>query len=772
MSKPEEDTAPRIATSRPDTDLWPEFVVPWNDTCESATDMSFLLHKPAGGDGFIQARDGHFFLPSGERWKIWGQNITLAVPCPPVEAAAQIARRMAKFGINCLRLHHIDHRWPEGILMRHSTGTAAPIGRDMGVPWDGRGETTRVLDPEAMARMDWFIHQCKLQGIYIDFNLNVSRIFTTADGVNDAELLGFAKGVTYFNGRIIELQKEYARELLGHVNPFTGTRYADEPAIALVEILNENSLLASWHRGMLRGKAALGETWGDIPPYYGNELRARWNEHLLALYGGREALLKAWNGDLNADEDPRAGSVRRLEPEEFASADAKRFADETAFYQGVEQAFFKDMNRYLREELGVKQIVVGTSDCFQQFSGLPMLEDHALLDAVDGHAYWQGYWETPDLRRNRRPAREWYSDWYIENTPMIEKPDYSLPALLSRSMVKDKPYIVSEINHHFPGDFNAECFPVNTAYALLQDWDGIFWFGYAGGDWEGVFDFDPSLEKPMQLVMTQAICRFEWMCNDPMKMTQSAACALMFLRGDISAAKEMVERGYPRDFVLDSVRMHPGTSGKRQPYPYSIPYLPGRLGLVHRTAIGDFHARQVYPGPGEIGLPTGSVIESDTGELAWNDEPGKSSVCFESPRHRGVVMHRGIAGPRTMRVELEVPFAALQLVSLEDNPIAEAERLLLVAASRVANTGMKWADNGLCSVADRWGGPPTRIEAVSATITLSGLGTAMILHLTPLDGCGRPAGEKHGFPIIAGTAVFHLGDSGTAWYLVELKERS
>jgi len=38
---------------------------------------------------------------------------------------------------------------------------------------------------------------------------------------------------------MIELQKKYARDLLTHVNPYTKTAYTDEPAIALVEISNE-----------------------------------------------------------------------------------------------------------------------------------------------------------------------------------------------------------------------------------------------------------------------------------------------------------------------------------------------------------------------------------------------------------------------------------------------------------------------------------------------------------------------------------------------------
>ncbi|MBC7237959.1 MAG: hypothetical protein H5T69_19115, partial [Chloroflexi bacterium] len=213
-------------------DNWPAFPVPWDDNLPGPTDMSWLLHKPAGAKGFIRVVDGHLATGDGQRWRIWGQNITGKSPLPPMHMAETIARRLAKFGLNCIRLHHCDHRWPDGILIRRSDGQPAPGIIVNGVA--GRDEeSTRALDPEAMARLDWFIACCKKHGVYIDLNLNVSRPFSKADGVKQVEWIGFGKGMTYFDERLIQLQKEYAQQLLEHVNPFTGLRYADEPAIAI-----------------------------------------------------------------------------------------------------------------------------------------------------------------------------------------------------------------------------------------------------------------------------------------------------------------------------------------------------------------------------------------------------------------------------------------------------------------------------------------------------------------------------------------------------------
>src|SRR5690606_30852119 len=103
-----------------------------------------------------------------------------------------------------------------------------------------------------------------------NLNLHVGRRYKPGDGVRDAELLGLTKAVTYFDERIVELQKEHARALLTHVNPYTGKAYRDEPAVALVELLNENSLVEAWAQGRLLGQQTTPttETWHDIPPSY------------------------------------------------------------------------------------------------------------------------------------------------------------------------------------------------------------------------------------------------------------------------------------------------------------------------------------------------------------------------------------------------------------------------------------------------------------------------------------------------------------------------
>lgn len=729
----------------PNTDNWPEYIVPWDDTTESPVDVSRLLHKPAGSKGFIRNIDGHLATGDGERWRMWALNVCTDNPLPPMEYAPIVARRLAKYAVNCVRLHAIDHRWPKGIIMRRSDGQQST--------WNSGPDpdTTRALDPEGLARLDWFVYCCKNEGIYVDLNLNVARRFTDADGVVDAEQVRWGKALTYFDERLIALQKEYARQLLDHVNPFTGVRYADEPAVCLVEIVNENSLLEFWVGGYLtRGEAESRHGhWYPVAPYYVDKLDRLWNDWLARRYPDRAALSAAWGGDLREYEDPLRGSVQRLHITDFATANAQRFRDEALFYTEIERDFFIDMREFLRGELGVQQLILGTSDHNQNWSALPMLQANAVLDVMDGHFYWQ----HPQRPAVRKPGED---EWTIVNTPMVDQPDASVAAAVSRSRVKGLPYILSEVNEPFPNDYGAEFLPILAAYALLQDWDGIV-----------IYDFDGTWGAPYwqnEQWRDASILTFFEVSRDPVKWTQMASVGLMFLRGDIQAARQVVERHMPQEWVLESLR-----APVDRTRPYWMSHLPGRLALVHRTEIASFTADALSPAPGEIELPTESIV-SDTGELTWEAVPEDGRVLMDAPRHQVIIGRAGSRATSNLRVDLTTPFAAVELTSLDDRPIADSDEMLLVAVARSANTGMRWTDETRTSCQNdggSWGHAPTRLEPVTARISLQGLNGATRVALQPLDARGLPQGEPITFEQQGDTFALALPSTPTTpWFLV------
>ncbi len=245
------------------------FTIPWDDAAPSVANVSAWNETPAGKHGFISVRDGHFVDGAGKRIRFFGTNLCFAADFPPHEVAEKVAKRMAKFGINIVRFHHMDNQYfPSGI-------------------WDKAYPDKQHLSPEALDRLDYLISQLKQNGIYADLNLHVSRTLGEADGIQEAAAMPqMDKGVDNFHPRMIELQKQYARDLLTHVNAYTHNRYADEPAVAMIEINNENSLVSSWASGEID---RLPKTLQDL-------LDRRWNEWLKAKYGTTEGLRKAWAG--------------------------------------------------------------------------------------------------------------------------------------------------------------------------------------------------------------------------------------------------------------------------------------------------------------------------------------------------------------------------------------------------------------------------------------------------------------------------------------------
>jgi hypothetical protein len=659
---------------------------------QSPADVSLLLDAPAGKDGFIRIRNGHFVKPNGQRIRFWGVHLTDwsrgSVELPPKEDIPMYASTLARHGVNMVRLHFLDLDAPRGII-------------------DSKRNDSRGFDAGQLDRLDYLISELKRRGIYCDLNLNVGRSYKEGDGVADYARIRWGKGLVLFDQRLIELQKEYARNLLTHVNPYTRTEYRNEPAIAIVEILNEN---------------ALGIGFNAITPFYEKELTDLYNGWLRRKLTPEQLQKLRAAAGVSGDQP-----VPRLKGPEVRTAPKDRYNIEIAFFTEMEDNFYQDMSAYLKKTLGVKAPVTATADHSHNSSSYPMLLSTTKLDIVDGHVYWQhpGARETP--------------------SPMVNDPAWSTVVQLSRTAVAGKPYTVSEINHPFPNPWAAEGIPIISAYASFQDWDAVILYTFEpkkDPDWK------PYMGDPFDISL------------DPVKMPQLAAGALLFLRGDVRAARRTVGRTYTREQALDSLRL---PASER---PYFTPGFPPYLPLVHGSRIRSFDG----PPTGKFYLPPASPIVSDTGELAWYTSPEKTGlVTVDAERTQalvGFVRQNGKA-VRNLAADIGNTFASVVLSSLDGRPLARAGRMLLVAGARSANTGMKWDEKHLAAV--NTGGPPSLIEPVTGTVTLRNLQGARAVSATALDGAGRPLGA----PIEANKAaagwVLPIGQPVTTWYVVTVR---
>ncbi|MBN2309605.1 MAG: PKD domain-containing protein [Candidatus Hydrogenedentes bacterium] len=725
------DTEEKEAFSRIRRTSFP-FTIPTLDALPNATHVGMrVLEAPAGSHGFCRVVDGRFEFEDGHRFRGWGTSVTFEGAWPDHATAPLVAARLAKLGYNLIRFHHID-------------STQALF---KGQP------DTRHFNAEVLDRMDYFINQLKVRGLYCNLNLHVSRTFTDADGIpaGDESPAG-GKLITLFHPDVIALEKEHATNLLTHVNPYTGLSYVDDPAVALIEITNENFLWNAWFLGGLNVPAPRDPE--ALPQYYIDYLNADFNAWLLAKYGSRAALESAWAGSgygLLAGEDPATGTVARLTVYEAFVFTAQRLGDLVRYYQGLESDFFAEMTRFLHEDLGVCVPVLGS----QIYVGMPGLLAQSQADYTDSHGYWdhpfyEGNVYSPTTRF-QAALNSWVADPTYRTGP---GQIFNAGPIMAYSMsrIEGKPMTVSEWLAPAFQPYAYELPLLVSAYAGFHDWDAMYSYAFAQNDAEYV---PGPLESVWQIA------------NNPGHQVLTTMAALAFLRADVAAAPERISIHYSDADVfgdlLSKIPLYDSFFwwGKAVPLwaPYVVP--------MQR----DLSAGGADSGPLELlqAADTG-VYTSTTGELVWDVHvEGDEHVAVNSPRFQAIVGH--IEGRTGLLDNLDVDgasSASVGLVSLDGEPIASCRSALIVAVAGQTAQGEELA------YADGWltwtpGVPPMDLDAVAATVTLRGLSRPGGVRLYPLaeNGTRMPA-----MPIrVNGASVeFDLGVCPTPWYEMDVVE--
>ena len=815
-------------------DLFP-FPMAWDDTGGATiTDLSAWNARPAGAKGFVTVAGGHL-LAGGERLRLFGVNVTFGANAPSHADADIVARRMARFGINVVRLHHMDtHEAPNGLL-----------------------EKDRVsFNPDYLDRLDYFIAALKKAGNYVDVNLHVGRAYPGMPPSPGAD--NYFKGIDLFYAPMIALQKQYARDLLKHRNPYTGTTYADEPAVAIVEINNENGLFFEWGAGHLDGMsdpyradltqkwnswlkqryhsdAALKAAWGAKEEPLGAELfTSGWDLQTIATAKGKLSRTpsgvaldltakgeESWHAQLHqtklhlvadhpytltltlradhpmslaiqamqnhapwkwlwqdnvkvgtewkkvsftfiptaSDSDARLtlgglgfetgrleiaeaslkpGGSAGLKPGEnldrgtvAISEYSSRFSrtpaaqrDWLTFLWETEVSYWREMNRFLKADLGVKPPIVGTQT---NFSPAPI---QAALDVVDGHAYWQ----HPHF-----PGRPWDPEnWLIKNVPMAGIDGGGTVSELALRRAPGKPFIVTEYNNPAPSDFQGETMPLAAAYGAFQDWDGLFLFDFGGWDnnWH-----------------TDHIDSFFDSRSNPVKLASLIASAALLRRGDVRAATPLQGAMPDRDSWIEALRQSPFPPGSE------------RLGTEKNASFARAVGAVTDPRPVPP-LP----VKSETGELSWGLEGGKT-VVIDAARSKALIGARLGQSYDAHGVGLELTEArgdwgVLTATVVQGKDFASPGRILITTLGQEENTDQQWKDAKHSSVGRHWGHAPVLVEGLGARITLPV--AANRVSAWALDDRGH---RKAALPV-SGTAkaeIYCAEGYRTLWYEIEIK---
>ena len=112
--------------------------------------------------------------------------------------------------------------------------------------WENTDHKGNLIENEHLDALGYLVSEAKSRGIYMLLSPIVTYSSQWPDSMNGPKAPGFSthfeKSELGTNEEAIEAQCNYLRQLLDHVNPYTGLALKDEPAILFIEMINE-----PWH---------------------------------------------------------------------------------------------------------------------------------------------------------------------------------------------------------------------------------------------------------------------------------------------------------------------------------------------------------------------------------------------------------------------------------------------------------------------------------------------------------------------------------------------
>ncbi len=652
---------------------------PKNDFSPGVIGMNEWLDKPAGKHGTAAIVGDHFEFADGTPVKFWGTNLSYPANCCPVkkEDADQTAARFAKYGVNCVRLHKF---------------CGCGIDDNIGIsdPNDGT-----KLTAEGLERLDYFCSKLAENGVYFAFShtfgylvregnrdrlLAYDEIVRTRLKRNTYSLINIAEDVQ-------DLMIEMVVGLLEHRNPYTGKTYAEDPALAYVELQNEDDIF------FFSTARVLNEY-----PTYRKVLMGQYADWLKARYGSQEGLATAWGSALRESEkldeknlalqgDPSSMAAEGLARVSGNPGALRRLLDNAAFFHDVQNKFYGKFVRAIREA-GYKGPLCGSP-----WLAPPMLPHYYNLRSD----YLVGWID----RHNYAGKTLFYT--------MLSQPG-SGELWSGLQQVSDRPFGISEWIHVHPALYSAEAPAALAAYGMgLQGWDASFVFQSLA--WCGGF-----AKNPINV----------FHADIPTQMGQFPVLSRMVLRGDVKEGETISVRRVGKQNLSDgkfSFRDDFEASDDVNAFGGSCP----GAALAAGRCVVEFteeSAESTLPDMGSIAKDR--RIVSNTGQLAW-DYSGKGFFTVNTDGTKAVV---GFAKGKELalgdvKIAVQCPYASLFLTAAErDATLANAGSALLSAVARNCNSGFKYLvfDNRVLEN----GTTPIMLEPVKAKITIAGRAIAAV----------------------------------------------
>lgn len=651
-------------------------------TKEALLDLTFLNEKEAGAKGFVKAKDNEFLLGDGKPVRFWGVNCGPDVWGLGRAGHEYLAGRMAKCGVNLARLH--------------------------GPVFDPRDPAK--IDAKALDGLHSLVAALKRRGIYVSLSfyfplwVEASPAFGL-DGY-DAIENKHPFAAVYFSPKFQDRTRGWAKGLLAAKNPYTGKSLAEETSVAMVELVNEDSLFF-WtfaDRNIPEAQLAIVEKAFAAWLEKRGGLAAGWPKHPRDA-AGRAGLFAAW--DMTA-----AGAGQ-------SPAKKARMAAQVRFLAETQRAFYADTAAWLKKEAGLKCLVNASNWRTADEAQLGAIErwTYEAVDVVDRHGYFNGKHDGP-----RASYAVSVGDVFEDRSAL--KTPWATPVPFIQ--YEGRPHYVSELGWSGPNRLRADAPLFAAAYGSLDGMRAFGWFAVAGPSWQ---------ESPSKFPL-----------STPSILGQFPAAALMFRRGDIKEGPVVLRQsldiekqldlegcGFAEEQALDEMRAKDVPAGAKSPQDAKFDPRMFLVGKVVR-AFGK-------PGLEQADLRgfidnDGKVLKSATGELAC--DYGKGVLTVDTPNAQAAAGFLGDAGPVKLgdvTIEMKNRYGCVIVVSLDGKPLASSSKVLVQAFTQEKTYGFKVDGSGRI---EDLGTGPINIENVDASVTFKGTATRKA---TALDEHGYARGK-------------------------------
>jgi len=322
----------------------------------SAIDLRSLNETQAGQGGPIGVNGGRFVhTRTGQPLRFWGVN---GPPGKDKDGLRRDARTLAKRGVNLVRVHH-------GYF----------------------DETGAVKREEVLHAID-VVEAMKAEGIYTHFSIYFPIWLAPPPGTPwlrgyDGKTHPFA--ALFFNKDFQARYRTWWEALLLTPSPATGKRLVDDPAVAGLEVQNEDSFFF-W-------------TFSpeNVPDPQLRTLEARFGDWLKARYGSIDAALKRWGGPRVDRDRPSEGRVGFRPLWNMASEKTPRDKDAARFLAETQRGFYRETVAFLRG-LGFKGVITASNWVTANPEVLGPLEKltYGPGDFTDRHGYFGGRLDGPN----------------------------------------------------------------------------------------------------------------------------------------------------------------------------------------------------------------------------------------------------------------------------------------------------------------------------------------------------------------------------------------